>query len=97
MQSTKAVAQVFEQDMAGDMKVVAFKQSYKIAPYVYAFCAGPYTFFERKTEGYPPMRIYARKTLLQDVNYEEMFTVTQAGIKFFSSFFGMPYPFNKYD
>jgi aminopeptidase N len=43
------------------------------------------------------MRIYARKSLIGDVSYDEMFNVTQAGIKFYQVFFGHPYPFHKYD
>lgn len=83
-------------DSFGEFKVLPFKESYKISTYVYAICAGAYAFHEKNTEGYPPMRIYARKSIT-DLNFDEMFTVTQAGIKFYSSFFGCPYPFNKYD
>ena len=43
------------------------------------------------------MRIYARKSIIGDCNFDEMFNVTQAGIKFYSKFFGQEYPFNKYD
>jgi len=43
------------------------------------------------------MKIYARKSLIAELDFSEMFTVTQAGIKFYSVFFGSPYPFNKYD
>ena len=43
------------------------------------------------------MRIYARKTLKQDINHEEMFKVTQCGIKFYEDLFGRKYPFGKYD
>ncbi len=43
------------------------------------------------------MRIYARKSIIGECNFDEMFKVTQAGIKFYSVFFGAEYPFNKYD
>jgi aminopeptidase N len=43
------------------------------------------------------MRIYARKSIIKELNFDEMFSVTQAGIKFYSVFFGAQYPFNKYD
>ena len=43
------------------------------------------------------MRIYARQTLLNDVNHKEMFNVTEAGMEFYKDFFGKPYPFRKYD
>ena len=43
------------------------------------------------------MKIYARKSIIGELNFDEMFNVTQAGIKFYSVFFGQVYPFNKYD
>ena len=43
------------------------------------------------------MRIYARQSLVADVNHEEMFNVTEAGMSFYKDFFGQPYPFRKYD
>ena len=59
--------------------------------------AGPFAYHERQTEGFPLMRIYARQTLLNDVNHKEMFNVTEAGMEFYKDFFGKPYPFRKYD
>jgi len=38
--------------------------------------AGPYGFYESNKEGLPPMRIYARKSLVESINHEEMFLVT---------------------
>lgn len=43
------------------------------------------------------MRIYARKSLIQDVTHEEMFKVTKCGMDFYKDLFGRPYPFAKYD
>ncbi len=43
------------------------------------------------------MRIYARASLIKDCDFDEMFTVTQAGMKFYHDLFGKPYPFHKYD
>ena len=74
-----------------------FKTTPKISTYLYAIVAGPYDFFENKSEGFPDMRIYARKSLISHVNHEEMFKVTQTGIKFYEKLFGQPYPFGKYD
>lgn len=95
----KEASALFSQDFAsfGDLKVLSFKQSYKISSYLYAICAGPYGFHELNAAGLPPMRIYARKSIIGDCNFEEMFKITQAGIKFYSVFFGAEYPFNKYD
>jgi aminopeptidase N len=99
MKAIKDTAALFQQDLStfGELKVVPFKESYKISTYLYCICAGAYLYHERITEGYPPMRIYARKSIIGDLNFDEMFTVTQAGIKFYQVFFGAAYPFNKYD
>lgn len=44
------------------------------------------------------MKIYARKSLLAQVtDFNEMFKVTQTGIRFYEKLFGKKYPFNKYD
>ena len=43
------------------------------------------------------MRIYARQSLVADVNHEEMFNVTESGISFYNDYFGQAYPFRKYD
>ena len=97
--TVKEVASIFSLNLStyGDLKVIPFKQSYKISSYLYCFCAGAYLYHEKITEGLPPMRIYARKSLIGELNFDEMFTITQAGIKFYSVFFGAKYPFNKYD
>jgi aminopeptidase N len=64
-----------------------------------AIVAGPFDYHERNTPGLPPMRIYARKTVFDalTLSHDEMFNVTQAGIRFYQDFFGYPYPFRKYD
>lgn len=80
-----------------DAKPVFFDLSYKISTYIYAIVAGPFGYHERVKEGFPNMRIYARKTIVQDVNHEEMFNVTESGMEFYKDFFGEPYPFRKYD
>jgi aminopeptidase N len=59
--------------------------------------AGPYDYYENKTEGFPPMRIYLRKTLMADFSPAEMFTVTRAGMTIYKDYFGKAYPFAKYD
>jgi aminopeptidase N len=77
--------------------VFSFTESARISTYLYVIVAGPYGYFESNVDGMPPMRIYARKSVMNDVNHEEMFLATQTGIKFYTDLFGCPYPFNKYD
>lgn len=78
-------------------KLFIFNESAKISTYLYVIVAGPYGYYESNVEGMPPMRIYARKSLMEHVKHEEMFLATQTGIKFYTDLFGCPYPFNKYD
>jgi aminopeptidase N len=74
-------------------------ESDRISPYLYAFIAGPFDFYERKTEGLVTMRIYARKTVFDGLESrkDEMFNVTEAGMLFYKRFFGKAYAFRKYD
>ena len=45
------------------------------------------------------MRIYARKSLMEDVKKysKDMFMWTEVGIKYYNELFGEKYPFGKYD
>ncbi len=80
-------------------KTSVFRESDRFSTYLFAIVAGPFDFFERNTPGLPPMRIYARKTVLDalELSQEEMFNVTQSGMHFYKDFFGKAYPFRKYD
>ena len=97
----KETAKVFEKSEAieaiASPKIFHFNESAKISTYLYVIVAGPYGYYESNVEGMPPMRIYARKSLMEHVKHEEMFLATQTGIKFYTDLFGCPYPFNKYD
>ena len=88
----------------GDYKVQLYNDTPKIAPYLYAFIAGPYDCIEH-TADIPGrdepllMRLYFRKTLRKDAEriQEFMFEPTVKGIKWYSDFFGFNYPYEKYD
>jgi len=46
------------------------------------------------------MRIFLRKSLLNKSNsdyLQEIFLVTEAGMRYYNDLFGTPYPFSKYD
>ena len=75
-----------------------------IAPYLYAFIAGPYGYLEtnEKIPGRADpirMRLYFRKTLKTDAErvQEFMFEPVVLGIHWYSEFFGYNYPYEKYD
>eukprot|EP00826_Nyctotherus_ovalis_P050124 TRINITY_DN6110_c0_g1_i5.p1 TRINITY_DN6110_c0_g1~~TRINITY_DN6110_c0_g1_i5.p1 ORF type:complete len:916 (-),score=330.64 TRINITY_DN6110_c0_g1_i5:132-2879(-) len=73
-----------------------------ISTYLFACIAGPYGFFtspRKPEEGYPPMKIYMRKSLQKYVEpfANEFFRITECGISFYSDIFGYKYPFSKLD
>ena len=71
-----------------------FKRTPRYSTYLYAIIAGPYTFVEQKKDGFVPMRIYFRKSVMADVKpatIEEMFLATHAGMKYYNDLFGKPY------
>lgn len=76
---------------------VKFTETPKISTYLYAILAGNYKSYEKNNPGFPPMRICARASLMKDVNHEEMFKVTQAGMTYYKEMFGKEHPFQKYD
>ena len=78
-------------------KATSFQTSVKISTYLFAIVAGPFGYHEREAAGMPKMRIYARQSLVKDVNHADMFNATECGIRFYEGFFGREYPFRKYD
>jgi aminopeptidase N len=97
VEAVQKANQLFQGCMPEKPKVVSFPKSAKISTYLYAIVAGPYGYFERENEGLPPMRIYARLSLLESVNHQLMFDITIGSMKFYNEYFGVTYPFNKYD
>jgi len=76
--------QVFGEELKlTDAKAHLFMESERYSTYLYAIVAGPYGYFERQTEGLPPMRIYARKSLVDQINHQLMFDVTEGGMIFY--------------
>lgn len=75
-----------------------FKTTAKISSYLYAICAGPYEEFrEDDNELDIPLGLYCRKSLASYLIPERYFHWTIQGFKFYNDFFGIKYPFGKYD
>lgn len=74
-----------------------FIETYKISPYLYAICAGPYHKITCPFETEVPLNIYLRQSLKNYGKITEFFKVTNAGMNFYKSYFGIAYPFRKYD
>ena len=72
-----------------------------ISCYITALIAGPYVKTTDRlvsSDGRTiELGLFARRSLFEYVDAEEMFEVTKQGFEFFESQFGVPYPFEKYD
>jgi aminopeptidase N len=46
----------------------------------------------------PDLKIFARKSLIKHIKHkDEMFLITKTGMRFYKEFYGLAYPFSKYD
>ena len=74
-----------------------FEETPKISTYLFALCLGPYHCIENKTPYPIKLRIFMKDSLKEYGYPEEIFKIVMEGIKWFSNYFGYPFPFNKYD
>ena len=74
-----------------------FEQTPKISTYLYAVCAGPYTFYEDYDAMYPPQRVFVRQSLIKNLRQELIFGITKTTLDFYQKTFGQRYPFTKVD
>jgi aminopeptidase N len=80
-----------------EYKLYVFEDTPRISTYLYALCAGPYHCIENTLPSPIKLRIFMKESL-KDYGYpEEIFKITIAGMKWYSNYFGHPFPFNKYD
>ena len=80
-----------------EYKLYVFEDTPRISTYLYALCAGPYHCIENTLPSPIKLRIFMRESLKEYGFPEEIFKITIAGMKFYSEYFGHPFPFNKYD
>jgi len=83
-------------DEAGANRRWTFKPTRRLSPYNFSLHAGPYQVWEDNSGKYP-MRLFARQSLAKQVVPADWFRQTKAGLGFFEDYFGIPYPFEKYD
>ncbi|MDP5225646.1 MULTISPECIES: aminopeptidase N [Arthrobacter] len=78
-----------------------FAPTPRLSSYVTALIAGPYQSVRSElvnSEGRTvPLGVFARKSLMQYLDAENIFELTRQGFEFFEGQFGVPYPFEKYD
>ena len=83
-----------------DKNMYIFDQTLLLSSYLHAFVGGPYRKIELEDhENTVPMAIYCRDGLYNYVQEQKtgIFKFGIEGIKFYTNFFKVPYPFKKYD
>jgi len=80
----------------GAVRRWTFPATPKLSPYNFSMHAGPYRVWE-DTSGKYPMRLFARQSVAAQVSPADWFRYTRQGLVFFDDYFGIPYPFAKYD
>ncbi len=73
-----------------------FEETRRFSTYLFALIVGPYHAAREEHNGVP-MGLYCRKSLVKHLDTEELFTITRQGLDWFGQFFGVSYPFGKYD
>jgi aminopeptidase N len=88
-------------DDGGARSVWSFSPTPRLSSYVTALIAGPYQSVRSEVKSSDgrviPLGVFARKSLMQYLDAENIFELTRQGFKFFEAQFGCPYPFEKYD
>ena len=73
-----------------------FAETPRMSTYITALVAGPYASVHDEHDGIP-LGIYCRRSLVQHLDPDDLFTVTKQGFDYFHRVFGYRYPFGKYD
>ncbi|MEW1821772.1 aminopeptidase N [Arthrobacter sp. NPDC080031] len=88
-------------DDGGARSIWHFGPTPRISSYVTALIAGPYQSVRSKVTSSDgrviPLGVFARKSLMQYLDADNIFELTRQGFEFFEAQFGFPYPFEKYD
>jgi aminopeptidase N len=85
----------------GARSVWSFSPTPRLSSYVTALVAGPYQSVRSEVTSSDgrviPLGVFARKSLMQYLDAENIFELTRQGFAFFETQFGCAYPFEKYD
>ncbi len=81
---------------AGTARRHVFEKTARFSTYVFCLCAGPYAVW-LDPKARIPSRLLARRSMAAFVDAEELFETTRLGFDFFEKYFGIPYPYRKYD
>ena len=85
----------------GARSVWEFAPTPRLSSYVTALITGPYQSVRSEVTSadgkVTPLGVFARKSLMQYLDADNIFDLTRQGFEFFEAQFGCPYPFEKYD
>ncbi|MBO1268752.1 aminopeptidase N [Arthrobacter cavernae] len=98
---TPAPVETTPGDDGGARSVWEFTPTPRLSSYVTALIAGPYQAVRSEVTSADgrvvPLGVFARKSLMQYLDAENIFELTRQGFAFFEAQFDCPYPFEKYD
>ena len=93
-----ATREVSVNQLSETTRVWSFPQTVRIPSYVLSLHAGPYSVWE-DNEFRIPLRLFARQSIAKFVAQDTQmwFDFTRAGFDFFEDYYGVDYPFGKFD
>ncbi|MSR99737.1 aminopeptidase N [Arthrobacter sp. BL-252-APC-1A] len=98
---TPEPVQASAEDSGSPSATWSFEPTPRISSYITALVAGPYQSVRSEltsSDGRTiPLAVFARKSLMEYLDAENIFELTRQGFEFYESQFGTPYPFEKYD
>lgn len=99
--ATRVAEGANEADSSAAVSTWSFEPGPVISSYIVAIIAGPYAAWHgsaRSVDGRDiPLGVLTRASLAQHAEPEVMFELVQAGLAFYETAFGVPYPYGKYD
>ncbi|MEM0952807.1 MAG: aminopeptidase N, partial [Pseudomonadota bacterium] len=81
----------------GATRFWTFPPTEPLSSYVFSLHAGEYAVIEEPEPFRYPLRLFIRHSLKQYLETDFWFATTRQGFDFFDEYFGLPYPFQKYD
>ena len=87
-------------DLGVGVQRVEFAPTLPISSYITSVAAGPYARIEgewRRDDQHVALGVFARQSLTQYLESDEILEVTRQGLDFFTDAFAYPYPWGKYD
>lgn len=80
----------------GELVRHQFEKTKRFSTYLFALTAGPFAVWHDKRARIPS-RILTTQSMAPHMDAQQIFKVTRQGLDFFENYFGIPYPFKKYD